>query len=1283
MSALRTSCCALALVLLGSCSPAGRVALRFSFVDLPDDLTGLFFHVQIRNTDGDVLSGSVTAATKDARFQLSVPNGDNRVAIVELRDSASPTTSNVIAYGVSAPFSIQPGDDEVIEARIVMRRVPSIVTLAAPDTVRTSAVPIVVTSDRDGLAQIVLAQDPSLTFGRQVYDAAPGLEQSVSYDIDAACRAAASCADGRRNVFARLIDDSGYSSTATSTPIVVDTRPPSVLVGSGSVRFEAPAGLLTPTAAGRGVTVVLSFVFDEPVTSTPSVTLEGSGLAFDLVTTALGAYVFQRVVTDSDPAGLQRPLVRARDRAGNEAPVAAPDLEYVVDHVRPAAPNVDVPDAIVYRRDPYRDVSEGGASFTVVGAAGAVEAGARVVVYDRAEAFVEGAEVANRAGATYATADGSFVADLAPVDLEDVYLLVLDAAGNFHDPAGRAVRVRDAEWRVPGGVSAGARPPVDVFTVDRMTTTTRFDRAGIVAVDGAPLAIADASSLEAHYDPRWTEIIPAASAVPDALRFAAATHDPARGRTIVYGGRSAGNLARRTTWEWDGRRWQTFPSSTIEPRCEDGSAPGDDPFGYFAYHGALGRSLLVCRFLSPRQPPPLPAGGTDELRAYGWNGAEWGAVAIEGPGPAGRVGHALTYDPSRGRALLFGGNSGTLVFVGAGATTLGDTWELEAVPTSSVGVAPTMRWIEHRPVTTPPARDRHAMVYAPTLGGVVMFGGISAATDRHALDDLWIWDGVTWAEVPKNGAWPPARALHTLVFDPVRGAVGVLGGLANEPTSDDVDLLDSGFDDAWWWDGASWTQTATAAASPRGPGLAATGDHTTGDVVVLSSVAPNDPPSASRTFVVNPRRWDDRTPSSSIPPDSNLEVASYDPGRDVLWHHATRPGGSPGTSLSETWQWTDSGWRFVVADPQIAASYSSVFDLGRERLFLIGHIPGVEQLLGYFEHGEAGWMSSTSTGGPPSFVNLPNRILIYDHALDRPVIHGFSDFVLGQGHLTHELWARSPTSDAWTPLFRGPNPFPVGNRPAIAYDARTGGYLLQVEEISVLRFETLTFDGTTWTSRTGSEGDWTSRRGLVTDLGRQRILTIGALSGRARVWEWHDAYVERATAGTPPSRFVDQTIAYDPRRRRVLVNESTEALEAPAGAMYTLDVDPDARPAVVARVRLDAGGVAPGTIRSIRIETSAGGGGYAGVDTTRIDGAELALFSPRSLAWVPLAANAAAENEPAPIVRSLDLDETRAVTRADAAELLVAVRSAAALGGGIEAPAVRVDRLDVVVTYRR
>ena len=50
-----------------------------------------------------------------------------------------------------------------------------------------------------------------------------------------------------------------------------------------------------------------------------------------------------------------------------------------------------------------------------------------------------------------------------------------------------------------------------------------------------------------------------------------------------------------------------------------------------------------------------------------WNGTEWRMLAIEGPSPGARTGHAMAFDAVRGRVVLYGGSRGP--------TMRADTWE--------------------------------------------------------------------------------------------------------------------------------------------------------------------------------------------------------------------------------------------------------------------------------------------------------------------------------------------------------------------------------------------------------------------------------------------------------------------------------------------------------------------------------------------------------------------------------------------------------------------------------
>jgi len=107
------------------------------------------------------------------------------------------------------------------------------------------------------------------------------------------------------------------------------------------------------------------------------------------------------------------------------------------------------------------------------------------------------------------------------------------------------------------------------------------------------------------------------------------------------------------------------------------------------------------------------------------------------PAPIAARGHAAAaFDRQRGVVVLFGGTA-------AQPSTLGDTWELR-----------DEQWERRAPITSPPARFRHAMAYDEMHRRTILFGG---TTPSGFLADTWPYDGVTGTSVPRPG---PGRLPH-------------------------------------------------------------------------------------------------------------------------------------------------------------------------------------------------------------------------------------------------------------------------------------------------------------------------------------------------------------------------------------------------------------------------------------------------------------------------------------------------------------------------------------------
>ena len=102
-------------------------------------------------------------------------------------------------------------------------------------------------------------------------------------------------------------------------------------------------------------------------------------------------------------------------------------------------------------------------------------------------------------------------------------------------------------------------------------------------------------------------------------------------------------------------------------------------------------------------------------------------------GPRPRIGHAMTYDASRRRVVLFGGDS-------LANASFGDTWEWDGDS-----------WTQVQDIG-PAARAFHAMAFDGTRRRTVLFGG---RNPTGFLGDTWEWDGENWEgkEWCVRGCW--------------------------------------------------------------------------------------------------------------------------------------------------------------------------------------------------------------------------------------------------------------------------------------------------------------------------------------------------------------------------------------------------------------------------------------------------------------------------------------------------------------------------------------------------
>lgn len=228
---------------------------------------------------------------------------------------------------------------------------------------------------------------------------------------------------------------------------------------------------------------------------------------------------------------------------------------------------------------------------------------------------------------------------------------------------------------------------------------------------------------------------------PEARREYAMAYDAARHATVVFGGMPGRSGLLGDTWTWDGTNWaQQSPATSPSPRWDSA----------MVFDAAISKVVLFGGF-------DLVAGNFQlENDTWAWDGTTWTQLLPLASPPA-RQNHAMAYDTTRGRVVLFGGE---LQLNGAGLVQ--DTWEFDGTT-----------WTQAVPAVSPPARIAHTMTYDAVRNVTLLFGG-GAGMD---FGDTWAWDGTSWTQLTTTPA--PACRDHTAMAFGQGGNTVLFGGYVN------------------------------------------------------------------------------------------------------------------------------------------------------------------------------------------------------------------------------------------------------------------------------------------------------------------------------------------------------------------------------------------------------------------------------------------------------------------------------------------------------------------------
>ncbi|MBN2491919.1 MAG: hypothetical protein JXQ29_13815 [Planctomycetes bacterium] len=215
----------------------------------------------------------------------------------------------------------------------------------------------------------------------------------------------------------------------------------------------------------------------------------------------------------------------------------------------------------------------------------------------------------------------------------------------------------------------------------------------------------------------WTRKAPAIGPAPRYQN--AVVYDAARQAVVAIGGVGRGAssyLLLADVWEWDGKIWtDRSPPPAPHPRASSA----------VAFDDARGRVVLYGGFVNGNLAD-----------TWEWNGLSWDMRQPQHSPPPVRY-HALAYDSERKCVVLFGGRAGA---PSATEKVIAETWEWNGSD-----------WVQRNPVSSPSARQEHALAYDAARRWVVLFGGYDT---KVPLSDTWTWDGTNWTEL-KATSTPP------------------------------------------------------------------------------------------------------------------------------------------------------------------------------------------------------------------------------------------------------------------------------------------------------------------------------------------------------------------------------------------------------------------------------------------------------------------------------------------------------------------------------------------------
>lgn len=458
-------------------------------------------------------------------------------------------------------------------------------------------------------------------------------------------------------------------------------------------------------------------------------------------------------------------------------------------------------------------------------------------------------------------------------------------------------------------------------------------------------------------------------------------------------------------------------------------------------------------------------------------------------------------------------------------------------------------WTRKLPAVSPTALTQTALAYDAARKVVLLFGGTRAGTTFPDTNELWSYDGTTWARLTPTHL-PPARARHQMVYDSVRQRVLVLGG--RQVVSPEVPAKD-----VWEWDGIDFTEVSTGPSSTPlvGIGLAF-------DAVAQRTIGIDD----GRTIAWDGVAWSDISPKADVcavsqantccnacsllPITCAPECLSRAPKVETYLSAATGSNGHAAIfgagalstdDPSELWTWTGSTWsRDPLAGPSRRWGSAMASDPTTGALFVLGgHEPeGFASDL--WRRDAAGW--TTLSQGTNGLGRRTDYVLAFDPLRGRTVLFGGSVAVSGGPGISDgaDTWTWDGTR--WEKKLAAVHP-DRRHSPAMVFDSKRGAMVLfggmRYDPSTTFNDETWTWDGASWSKLSPATAPSARyEMGMAFHSGSGRVIGFG---GATEAGAANDTWALDGTTWTelhpshaPPAQ-AGALMAYDEKRARIVL----------------------------------------------------------------------------------------------------------------------------------------------------